>query len=346
MADIEELVPINVDRWFAHTSFGCMKSKMVTHFEPSVTCAHRCAYCYVVGYVCPQPRKPSEAMSLGVSDETIIRATCAKAAKMMKMIRGVKEGERYFGARRLIRGVATEGEFWDGEMPELHMSISTDCLQPVPVVQDRSFLVMRTWLEQGLLLSVVSKGVPHSPELRGLMLALFAKHKAQVSFQVTCATSDVNASTLLEPGAPLPEVRFKWLAELVAAGIAHASLRMNPLVPGINDSDEQMINTAKCAVGTGVRAIAISYMYGKPSIFREMGKRGLDMERIVSGFEKNKFALKGGAPKQHVFKCKRLHAHNVVATYAKAFNITTTSCGCDNQDIFPDDKCGICWRSR
>lgn len=50
----------------------------------------------------------------------------------------------------------------DGMTPEMHFSMSTDCLQAVVEVQEKSFVVMDAWLgypEEKLLLSIVTKGL-------------------------------------------------------------------------------------------------------------------------------------------------------------------------------------------
>lgn len=174
----KETLKMNGDemkRWFGHTKFGCMGSPLVTHFEPAVTCEHHCAYCYVNGYPCRGRRKPSQAMS---SDRfCVVHVARLKARKMLAL----------YG--RMANGSARSG-LWDGMTPEMHMSISTDCLQPDVEVQEKSLLVMRVWLDEGLLLSIVSKGIPLTDNLRTRMLELFREHKDRVSFQVTCASVD------------------------------------------------------------------------------------------------------------------------------------------------------------
>ena len=313
--------------WFAHTHFGCMKSPLVAHFEPAVDCEHRCVYCYVNGYFCKN-RKPSAAMADERTDAQIVAATRVKADKMCAK------------ALKL-----SKGEWNDGMRPEMHFSISTDSLQPVAEVQRRVLLVMKTWLEKDLLISVVSKGVP-LPEYRAAFLELWAAHRDRVSFQGTCASVDAKKQALVEPGAPAPEERMRFLSDVInVAGVKRASLRMNPLIPGVNDSPNQLRATVdRAGQIPGLVHIAVSYMYSSETIFRIIERRA--PLRIRSSFSATKVGLEGGNGKLHVSIEARRAAHELVADRAfNKYGMIVHSCGCDNADLYPDQKCGISWRS-
>jgi hypothetical protein len=89
--------------------------------------------------------------------------------------------------------------------------------------------------------------------------------------------------------------------------------------------------------------MAIGYMYGTSSILRTMKKKsGMDIEDLFDG---PRAAIKCGSCKQHVSTEKRLHVIDVARASAARYGIVVSSCGCDDADILPDSKCGICWRS-
>lgn len=309
-------------KWFRDTKFGCMSDPLVRHFEPSTSCSHLCVYCYANSY--KNVLSESEAMKECVDMEDIRLAVKSLADKLFAKMRKLKSE---IG-------------------PEIHFSISTDVLQPNIKVQERSFIVMKTWLEyhRSMLISIVSKGVPYSVDMRERFLKLFAEHPDQVSFQCTCASVDADVAKYLEPGAPYPEKRIQFLEQVSSvAGVKRISFRMNPLVPGFNDSDEQMAATIdRAAKVPNLHNLAISYMYGSFKIFEHF-------EKITGVPIKNRFVqdkrigLSGGAPKFHVSASQRVAVFQFARERRSGLKINT--CGCDNKDIFPDHKCGICWRS-
>jgi DNA repair photolyase len=320
----------DLKRWFGHTKFGCMKDPHVLHFEPDVGCLHGCVYCYVKGYMCLTRRVPSEAMYEHTPAE-IEAATRLQVAKLFAKPET------------------------DGLLPELHMSISTDCLQPSRTVQEQSYLVMKSWLNSpgAPLLSVVSKGIPYSASFRDMLLALFAEHANQVSYQCTCASVDENLQKYLEPGAPPPESRVSFAQEIVNSGVRRVSFRLNALIPGINDTPALIEATLKrfaaVKIPGGRLHVAVSYAYMSPKILRIIGDRlGDDVaKQIDRHYSHERSALSGGNGKWHACAELRLRTHALARAIGDKLGLVITSCGCDNQDVegLKADKCGICWRS-
>jgi DNA repair photolyase len=71
---------------------------------------------------------------------------------------------------------------------------------------------------------------------------LLSKMRCVASFTIT--TLDRNLSRILEPGAPSPEKRLKAMKELSNAGVP-TSLRLDPVIPSLNDSEiEQIVETS------------------------------------------------------------------------------------------------------
>ena len=299
-----------MDKCFPRTSFGCMKGAL--HFEPASECKHGCRYCYAAAY----SHGTSALLTSGCSDEMISIITKRRATYPANFDK------------------------------ELHMSISTDCLQPDEYVQEKSLIVMQAWLESGKRLSIVSKGVPHSLDMRWRIEGLFGKYPNLVSYQCTCASVDRDAQKLLEPGAPSPMERILFMREIVGAGVQRVSFRMNPLVPGINDDPEHIMATFDALVGTGVKHVAVSHMYSSPKIFAAM-------ESAIPGFKrgpfsKEKVGLRGGCGKFLVGPTRREATYKMAIEYGAKLGFDVSICGCDNQDIedLRDMKCGICWGSQ
>jgi len=346
-SDLKKLSQAELESWFKQTSFGCMSNPLVKHFEPAVECLHKCSYCYVNGYVCGDTRTASAGTADKYTPEQRADITRACAAKLFE---------------KLKKGVTRPGQFPfdDGMKPELHFSISTDFLQPNPDVQNISYQVMKAWLEApgNPLVSLVSKGIPCSADMRTKFLALFKAHPDQVSYQCTCASVDREAQKLMEPGAPEPEERFKFLEEVIHfAGVKRVSLRMNPLVPTVNDAKVRFFKICKIflkiakdllaatlqrATAAGVKRAACSYMYGSPVIFRNVQK----FSKInLRPFMRAEAGLAGGTKKFQVNSELRKATTEWVRKFGSELGIVVSSCGCDAKDLYGSDKCGISWRS-
>jgi DNA repair photolyase len=323
MAQSSDIEDLNLNQCFAHTKFGCMGSSLVTHFEPSSHCHHGCSYCYATCY----PHRTSLLMSPDYSEQTIIKTTIRKATQMMARY---KRSQKTQSVPLLP--------------PELHFSISTDFLQPDVLIQSRSLLIIQTWLQKGLLVSMVTKGVPMTSDLETRFLSIVEQYHQQISFQCTCASIDPKLQHLAEPGAPSPDTRLNFLSKIIKTGVSRVSLRINPLIPEFNDSDGLLRELIDRVASMNVKRLTVSYMYGSSRIFIHMNKIP-ELYRVKTYFIPDTYKLSGGAPKFHVKKDIRQKTTEWVKQYASSKGIIATSCGCDNQDLYPEDKCGISWRS-
>ncbi len=75
---------------------------------------------------------------------------------------------------------------------------------------------------------------------------------AAVSFTITTADDDLAAK--LEPGAPLPSARYRAMRALVEAGI-HTGVTMMPILPFIEDSEENITRIVELAYESGATYI-------------------------------------------------------------------------------------------
>jgi DNA repair photolyase len=303
-----------LDVLFPQTKFGCMGVRHVVHFEPTPYCEHKCGFCYAKSYM--GLRDKSEP-ALRMRSEDLVAAVAKE-----------------------YRRIAARSEM----TPEMHMSISTDSLQPRSEVQEVCYLVQQAWLKCGGLVSVVSKGIPHSSEFRRKLLSLWAAYPTHVSFQGTIASMDAEKQHEIEPGAPAPMVRLEFLRDAVASGLVNCSLRINPIIPDFNDSPQSIANTIEAGRLVGVKWAAISYIYGSKPIFGNLKRVKFPIRTDL--FESKMTCLKGGAGKLHVIEDIRRRTTEMAKARGREVGIAVSSCGCDNSDIYPEDKCRICFNSR
>jgi DNA repair photolyase len=84
-----------------------------------------------------------------------------------------------------------------------------------------------------------------------------------VEVGVSVGTSDGAAASIVEPGAPSPEVRFEALGRLAASDIS-VFLMAAPIIPGVSDSDESLRSLVDLAGSSGVKRIIWDGFNPKP----------------------------------------------------------------------------------
>ncbi len=122
------------------------------------------------------------------------------------------------------------------------ISNSSDPYTPPENELELSRAALKLLIDFGLRVLIVTKS-----DLVVRDLDILSKGASAVSITVT--TMDENIAMLLEPGAPSPKDRMKALQRTSSAGIP-TILRFDPIIPGLNDSDEiisEVVNRARKA---------------------------------------------------------------------------------------------------
>jgi DNA repair photolyase len=83
---------------------------------------------------------------------------------------------------------------------------------------------------------------------------------------LTITTDDENTAKLLEPHAPSPTERLKTVETLTSKGIP-VSVRVDPIIPFVNDKPERLIATL---ASTGVKHVTTSTYKAKPDNWRRL----------------------------------------------------------------------------
>ncbi len=84
--------------------------------------------------------------------------------------------------------------------------------------------------------------------------------KVPATVALTITTDDDNLAGALEPHAPPPTQRIRAAQDLIKAGIA-VSVRIDPIIPNLNDNPKQLISTL---AAIGVKHITASTYKAKP----------------------------------------------------------------------------------
>ncbi len=143
------------------------------------------------------------------------------------------------------------------------MGTATDPYQPA----ERRFGITRRMLEvfavhardQGIWITTKSDLVARDADL----LQSIARRNNEVSVNITITTVDRDLARALEPLAPRPELRLQAVRTLAEAGV-FVCVNCSPLMPLINDSEQQMDAVAKAAREAGAQALWANVVFLKP----------------------------------------------------------------------------------
>src|SRR5277367_3514345 len=144
---------------------------------------------------------------------------------------------------------------------EIALGTATDPYQPI----ERRAQITRSLLEvfarkAGYRLGIVTKSRLIERDID--LLVEISRHNTLV-VHVTITTPDTELARLLEPRAPLPDLRFQAVKRLREAGIV-AGIFGSPLLPGITDNQEALDGMARRASAAGASFFAAHPLFLKP----------------------------------------------------------------------------------
>lgn len=142
------------------------------------------------------------------------------------------------------------------------LGTATDPYQPI----ERRAQVTRSLLEvfaeeQGLRLGIVTKSTLVERDV-DLLQRVAARNRLSVALTIT--THDAKLARVLEPRAPRPDLRFRTVERLRAAGIKTGVL-CSPLMPGITDTPRALDAMARRAKQAGASFFASQPLFLKSS---------------------------------------------------------------------------------
>jgi DNA repair photolyase len=175
----------------------------------------------------------------------------------------VKQGADAFLPQEIARKYSYESAASGGIAPE-HIAIgtATDPYQPA----EREYGVTRACLEElakkeGLSISITTKS---NLVLRDLALLKRIAEKSALFVNMTVSTARSRLARLLEPRAPLPELRLNAVKQLREGGIS-TGIFASPLLPGITDREGDLESVAEAAHGAGAQWFTSGVLFLTPS---------------------------------------------------------------------------------
>lgn len=221
-------------------------------------------------------------------------------------------------------------------------SPTCDVLQPIPQVLKVTYELMRILLESGVGINLLTKG-----RIPTKFLQLFGQYKELVHIQIGITTLNRDIQRKMEPFAATPQERLRNIKQLCAIGIT-PEVKLDPLIPGITDSQSNLTALFRTLQGFGVNSTGINYLFLRPQIrknlYKALGKTPF-LSKIMEHYQNAK-SIHLLAEQSRVIALDvayRKHAYEQISKWAKAFGIHAYVCGCKNPDITEEPLCGINW---
>lgn len=214
----------------------------------------------------------------------------------------------------------------------VYFSPSSDAFQPVPEVLDVTYRTMATLLEHGVEVAFLTKGVVPEEFRRQ-----FGEARARIFAQVGITTLDEDIRQATEPHAASAMQRLETISRLLRTGAAIRA-RLDPLIPGLTDTDENLAPLLKELGRRGIRSIAASYLFLRPGF----GRRPSHLPGLASAAEWtwHRFADGVGGGKMIDAEYRRERFARL-ASLAAGHGIDAHICACKNPDLPDATNCRI-----
>jgi len=216
---------------------------------------------------------------------------------------------------------------------------SCDPFQNLPEVLKLTYQTMEILLKNNIGVQFVTKArVPDR------FVSLFEKYPSLVCGQVGLITADDSLRRIFEPNASPVSERVSCLKKLAEAGI-EISLRADPLIHGVTDSDKQIRALCEIASQNGLAEIAVGYMFLRPpirrSLARSIGERDL-LQKVLEPYSNGKWLEMVSSNSKVLVLPREMRAKSFerIKRIAGKYGVTIRLCGCKNPDI-TTESCNI-----
>ena len=201
-------------------------------------------------------------------------------------------------------------------------------------VRDVLFSVMELLLDHGVSLLISTKS-----SISDRFVKLFSAHSGKVHIQVGMTMTDDRIRRLLEPNAFSVDERLTTLRKLRKHGI-HAEVRMDPLVPGLTDTEESFTSLCKHISECDITHAAASYLFIRRANYQSMMVRFNDwsFESVYKELYTDKIVQFCGNGNITVPDAGyRRRKYGELISIAHEYGITLRLCGCKNPDVTHDN---------
>jgi len=198
---------------------------------------------------------------------------------------------------------------------------------------------MAILLEAGIGVQFLTKAVV-PPEF----MKLFAEHNHQVCGQIGLTCVDDNIRKVFEPKTASVSEKLATMKTLIEIGVTTGA-RADPLIYGIMDSEKALTDLFSAIAKTGVKEVAVNYLFLRPAIKESIKRNISDKELLSKVLNPYRNSVKLPIGLKNSFgvalpKDIRENGFKRTRNIAKSFGLSIHICGCKNSDITPE-SCNI-----
>jgi DNA repair photolyase len=209
---------------------------------------------------------------------------------------------------------------------------SCDPFQPVPEILDQTYKTMATLLEAGIGVQFLTKAI-----VPANFIKLFAGHNNLVCGQIGLTSVDDSIRKIFEPKTASVSGKLATMKNLVEIGVTTIA-RADPLIYGVMDSDKALGNLFSAIDKTGVKEVAVNYLFLRPAIKESIKKNITDKELLSKLLNPYRDGVKLPIGLKNSFGVAlpreiRKKAFERIKTIVSDFGLSIHTCGCKNSDI-------------
>ncbi|MGD9118762.1 MAG: radical SAM protein [Dehalococcoidia bacterium] len=221
----------------------------------------------------------------------------------------------------------------------VYFSPSSDLFQPVLEVLELGYHVFEFLFSQRIGVAFLSKG-----QIPEKTMKLLLANADRVRAQIGVTTLDVNIQRMFEPNAASPWVRIEQISRLVAGGIA-TEARLDPVLPGLTDSEDALQQIFSTLTKVGVKRVAVSTLFLRSSVLESLRRNVQDKEILQRLLASYRDAKRMAIHAEHSSVMSlpgeiRKEIYTRIGYIAQKHDIKMSICGCKNPDI-THETCNI-----
>ena len=215
----------------------------------------------------------------------------------------------------------------------VYFSTACEPFAPYPEILDTLYDAMELLLSNRVFVLISTKS-----RIPDRFISLLERHAGMVSVEVGLTTVDDGVRAVLEPNAFPVEQRLSNLRRLNERGI-QVKAKMDPLIPGLTDSDESVSAVFKTLETMKVGNAVASFLFLRRALMRRMNFRhdgwafGNMVKRIYTQIISDYCG--GSIIRVPATEYKR-ERFGAIRQLASEHNVRLTFCGCKNPDVTAD----------
>jgi len=200
----------------------------------------------------------------------------------------------------------------------IYLSPSSDPF--APKARDLTHELLEYLLPKGLVFNISTKDIIPDKTIR-----LLKRYSSSIEGLVVGVTSlDEKRNKLLEPDCPSAEERLNSVPRLLKIG-CRIGVRMDPIFPLIDDTDDALNSTVKAIAKTGVKDITGTYLFSFGRFLRRLKKEPFLQKSL--GLLNEKSYIAGGVALSIPLEMKK-GMYEKMDAVCRSYGIIFNTCGC------------------